>query len=117
MGSLEQKKLLQKSAGIKVCLGIALVIVGYALLGVFKNGPLVILALPLMLAAVVLYYWGLGQYCVSKGYSGVLAIAGILGLLGLILLLILPDKYQVQAPPVVEGSYPRPAPGSVSTIV
>ena len=117
MGSLEQKKLLQKNAGIKVCLGITLVILGYALLAVFKNSPLVVLSLPLILTAVVLYYWGLGQYCVSKGYSGVLAIAGILGLLGLILLLVLPDKYQIQAPPVVDGAYPRPAPGSVSTIV
>ena len=117
MGSLAVKQALQKGAGIKLGIAFASGILGVALTRLGGQSPIVVLALPLLLAAVVAWYWGLGQYCMSKGYSGILAVAGLLGLIGLIILLVLPDRFQVAAPPVIsETNYPRPV-GNVTTIV
>ena len=117
MGSLEHKKALQKGAGIKVVLALVLGSFAFILPAVVRNSSFGPVGLLFMVVAVVLYYWGLGQSSISKGYSGIMAVCGILGLIGLIILLILPDKYQLAAPPVMEGAYPRPAPGTVTTIV
>ena len=117
MGSLAKKQALQKAAGIKLVVAFGSIALGYLLIGALRGNPLSVAALPLLLVGVVAWYWGLGQFCVSKGYSGVLAVAGLLGIFGLLLILILPDKYRLEAPPVVEGAYPRPAVGQVNTIV
>ena len=119
MGSLEKKKALQQAAGIKLAVAfvcIALLVMLPKMVG--PNSPLIIAVLPLALVGVVGWYWGLGQYCISKGYSGVLAVAGLLGIFGLLIILLVPDKWRVEAPPVVAtpGVYPR-QPGNVTTIV
>jgi hypothetical protein len=117
MGSFEKKKALQNGAAMKIGGAFGLGGLAYFLAVVAHDSSFAMVALPMILAAVVLYYWGLGQYCISKGYSGILAVAGILGLIGIIIILVMPDKYQVEAPPVMQGSYPRQAPGSVTTII
>jgi len=118
MGSVEKKKALQQSAGIKLVVALSTIVLGLflpRLLG--PQNPLAVAGLVLLLVGVVAWYWGLGQYCVSKGYSGVLAIAGIFGIFGLLLILVLTDKWRLEAPPVMsEGVYPR-QPGNVTTIV
>ena len=118
MGSLEKKKALQKAAGIKLAValvGIALLLLLPRMLG--PNSPLIYAILPIALIALVSWYWGLGQFCVSKGYSGVLAALGLFHVFGLLVILVLPDKWRVEAPPVMtEGAYPR-QPGNVTTII
>lgn len=117
MGSLARKKVLEKGAGIKLVIAVASIVAGVAFLRLTAQSNVSILCLPMFFVGVVAWYWGLGQYCMSKGYSGVVAVLGILGVIGLVLILVLPDKYQLEAPPVMEGAYPRPQPGSVTTII
>jgi hypothetical protein len=118
MGSLEQKKALQNAAAVKIGSAFGSIVVGYAIIIASKgNAPLSMLALAGMLGGVVCWYWGLGQYCVSKGHSGVMAVLGIFGIFGLLAILLLPDKNQVVASaPPVQNAYPREI-GKVTTII
>ncbi|MEA2552828.1 MAG: hypothetical protein QOJ65_1004 [Fimbriimonadaceae bacterium] len=92
-----------------VLLAILLGLGGAALTSVAGDSPLPAFGAALLLAAIVLWFWGLAHYCMSKGYGGSLAAIGILGIIGLIILAVLPDKLKADAPPVMsETNYPRP---------
>jgi hypothetical protein len=112
------KKELQRSSSIKVLTAILSGIAGLAIIIMAGKSSFSIIGIAPIFAAAIFWYWGLGQYCLSKGYSGAMAAIGVLGLPGLIILLVLPDRYKVEAPPVVQHTnYPRSAIGSVTTIV
>ena len=117
MGTLARKKELTKRSNYFVggALLALLLVAMLAAAGVASStaGPVIIGIVAL--GGLVLWFWGLGLYCESKGYSGVMAIIGAIGLIGLIILLVLPDKYIVtDQQPGAMGPTPyfRPQPGA-----
>lgn len=46
----------------------------------------------LLVAALILFVWGLCCYAEYKGYSALLGLLGLIGLIGLIVLAVLPHK-------------------------
>lgn len=110
MGSLEEKKALQKKSNICVAIAILSFAAMFALPSLMGNAAEAGMIAVFVFAGVGAITWifGLMAYARSKGYSAVIGLLCLLGLIGLIILLILPDQWKVQAPPVVsETNYPR----------
>lgn len=114
-GTLEHKKALQKSASIKIAIALVMIFggIGIAVMGAGPtrdaSNPLVMLGMIIRVAAVVPWFWGLADYCRSKGQSPLLALLGIIGCIGLIILVVLPDKYVVASSQGYDpnSNYPR----------
>jgi hypothetical protein len=110
-GTLEQKKLHQTKANLGIG-GALLVGLGSTGLFVAFAGPhtsdslLAMFFIVTRLAALGLWFWGLSEYSLSKGHSGINALWGLLGLIGLLVLAAKKDQYLLAAPDT--GSvYPR----------
>lgn len=117
-GTLEQKKALQKSASIKVVLAILMSVGSVAIMAAGASaaatptdsiGVLGVLGIIIRVAALVPWFWGLADYCRSKGQSPVLAVLGLLSCIGLIILVVLPDKYVIRTSQGYDpnSNYPR----------
>lgn len=108
-GTPAERKALQKSASIKVLIAIVLSLVGYGIgltaagagAGAQPNVPLALLGSAIQLISAVPWFWGLGEYSKSKGYTPWMASITLFPCIGLLILVLLPNKW-VNRP---EGAY------------
>jgi hypothetical protein len=80
----------KKNTNIGVGIGIILQIAGRIMAKSGMEG----LGFIVMMAGLVAFIWGCGQYAKGKGYSGWFGALGLLSIIGLIILVLFPDKHK-----------------------
>lgn len=102
----------QHRANIKIGLGLIMILGTSALAAAIRpmNEGTFMVLLTVRLLGLVPWFWGLGNYCQSKGRAPMWAALGVLGLIGLLILLVMPDTFvdpqtEVIPPPTV---FPNP---------
>lgn len=101
-GTLEHKKELQKRSNILVVAALVLV---FASRPIFNQS--MALGIVLSVVGTILWFWGLGEYSKSKGYSPVMAALGLLSCIGLLILIVIPNKYMIAPQADPNSNYPR----------
>ena len=113
--TLARKKELTKTARwfifSALLLNFGSTVIGYKLNGValFLISTISMIQLACTIIGVGLWFVGLRYYAMSKGYHPAWAGLGILNIFGLLILILMPNKYIVQAEQVVDplSNYPR----------
>lgn len=110
MGSLAEKKNLQNKSNALIGIAIACLVGVFSLLSAFPNNDFAnMVVVGLGLVGGVTWFGGLMTYSRSKGYSSITGLLCLLGIVGLLIILVLPDRWLVPAPPIIDpnSNYPR----------